>query len=644
MKKINYKNPIKAWKAWSKKKKIIISVVAVLLICILVVTIVFSNRRQRIVMPQTTASETTVTVGSISNTIVGTGNLEIDASNSIKIPSGITIKKVNVESGDAVSKGDTLAVVDKASVLEAMETIQEELENLDEEINDAEDTDETTTVKATVSGTIKKIYAKKGDSVTSCISENGALIVIAVNGDSNNTIEVVASDGTISDISVSKKEEVSEGDTLLTIENGDESAAYKKLIEQRKELTECFKTLTSMSVSGTIVADMDGIVGTVNVSAESDGSSSSAGSGVTASPMSQKTSSTKSKQVGISLVALSTSTSDVTQISDVEETTTVQEETTTVQEETITKEVETTAEAESKVKINNEKESQKTNNRQFVNSNVNANNNTNNKTNLHNNILSDVSGGTGSKSYSGTTSAGSSTIASSENTQTTTTSESEDDSYSSQITAFTLASNETMLLSVNVDELDINSVAKDQEATITLDAIEDKTFTGTVTKVSNSASSSGNGVAKYTVEITLPKDEQMKPGMNASATIVIENKENILILPVTALQERGNQSFVYTSKDSEGNLSGEIQVTTGLSDGDNVEITSGLSEGDVVYYQKTGNTSGSGFEGMFGNMSGGEMPEMPEGMGQGGFGDRSGSGGFKGGNSGEMPQMPGGGN
>ena len=98
---------------------------------------------------------------------------------------------------------------------------------------------------------------------------------------------------------------------------------------------------------------------------------------------------------------------------------------------------------------------------------------------------------------------------------------------------------------------------------------------------------------------------------------------------------------MYTSKDSEGNLSGEVQVTTGLSDGDNVEITSGLSEGDVVYYQKTGNTSGSGFEGMFGNMSGGEMPE---GMGEGGFGGRGGSGGFRGGNSGEMPQMPGGGN
>ena len=58
-----------------------------------------------------------------------------------------------------------------------------------------------------------------------------------------------------------------------------------------------------------------------------------------------------------------------------------------------------------------------------------------------------------------------------------------------------------------------------------------------MTKVSNTASASG-GVAKYTVEITVPKDEKMKAGMNASATITIEEKENIVTIPVNALQER----------------------------------------------------------------------------------------------------------
>ena len=180
-----------------------------------------------------------------------------------------------------------------------------------------------------------------------------------------------------------------------------------------------------------------------------------------------------------------------------------------------------------------------------------------------------------------------------------------------------------MVLAVNVDELDINSVDLGQEAKITLDAIEGEEFSGTVTKIGSSASSSA-GVAKYTVKITIPKDQRMREGMNASAVVTIENKENVVTIPVNALQERGNRVFVYTESDGEGKLSGEREVTTGLSDGDTVEITEGLSEGDKIYYQKTGNLSQQGFGGMgagfrdgMGEMPGGgpggAMGEMPDG-------------------------------
>ena len=197
-------------------------------------------------------------------------------------------------------------------------------------------------------------------------------------------------------------------------------------------------------------------------------------------------------------------------------------------------------------------------------------------------------------------------------------------SYSTDVTAFTLASNDSMILSVSVDELDINSVSKDQEAEVTLDALEDSSFTGTVTKVGSSSQSSGNGVAKYTVEITIPKDAQMKEGMNASAVITVEEKKDVVTIPVNALQEKGDKTFVYTKKDDEGNLSGEQEVSTGLSDGDKVEITDGLSEGDTVYYQKTGNTQGTdsgqtpqqgGGPGNMEQPSGGGMGEMPSGGG-----------------------------
>ena len=195
-----------------------------------------------------------------------------------------------------------------------------------------------------------------------------------------------------------------------------------------------------------------------------------------------------------------------------------------------------------------------------------------------------------------------------------------------------------MTLEVSVDELDINSVEIGQEAAVTFDAIEDKEFTGEVTEIGNTASVNG-GVAKYTVSVSVPKDEEMKQGMNASATITIENRENVITIPVNALQEKGNKVFVYTEKDEDGNPSGETEVTTGLSDGTTVEITEGLSEGDTVYYNKTGNTdsgnsSDSGMSGEMDGMNGGpggnsdsENGGGPGGNGGPGGGGNSGGGG-----------------
>ena len=78
--------------------------------------------------------------------------------------------------------------------------------------------------------------------------------------------------------------------------------------------------------------------------------------------------------------------------------------------------------------------------------------------------------------------------------------------YSTDVALFTISPDDTMTLNVSVDELDINSVEIGQEAAITFDAIEDKEFTGEVTEIGNTASVSG-GVAKYTVSVSVPKDE-----------------------------------------------------------------------------------------------------------------------------------------
>lgn len=256
------------------------------------------------------------------------------------------------------------------------------------------------------------------------------------------------------------------------------------------------------------------------------------------------------------------------------------------------------------------------------------------------------SGGTSVSDASGSSSGASQTGDSQETDSSTSGTELSASEYSTDVALFTISPDDTMTLEVSVDELDINSVEIGQEAVVTFDAIEDEEFTGEVTEIGNTASVNG-GVAKYTVSVSVPKDEEMKQGMNASATITIENRENVITIPVNALQEKGDKVFVYTEKDEDGNLSGETEVTTGLSDGTTVEITEGLSEGDTVYYNKSGNTdSGNGNDsgmpdgmGDFGDMSGGPGGNSDSGNsgGSGGNGGGPGGSGNSGGNGGGTP-------
>lgn len=152
--------------------------------------------------------------------------------------------------------------------------------------------------------------------------------------------------------------------------------------------------------------------------------------------------------------------------------------------------------------------------------------------------------------------------------------------------AFQIATeDDEMVVSINVDELDILHIEKGQRATMVFDAL-DGSFEGTIVRLSNVAASSG-GVTKYKVDISIERIDSMRAGMNVTVTIDVGLAEDVLTIPVSALQEMGGRVFVYTQYDEKsGVLSGETDVETGLSDGTTVEIVSGLSEGDTVYYNE----------------------------------------------------------
>ena len=153
-----------------------------------------------------------------------------------------------------------------------------------------------------------------------------------------------------------------------------------------------------------------------------------------------------------------------------------------------------------------------------------------------------------------------------------------------KLTVASVTSQEHMTLDVTVDELDISKIYVGQSATITIDALAGEHFSATVSQIANSGTNDG-GSSKFTVELTLDKSGDMLPGMTASAFIQLDNGENLLCVPATALGEENGETVLYTSYDEKNAVLGSpVPVTIGAADAEYVQILTGLSEGDTVYY------------------------------------------------------------
>ncbi|MCR5528666.1 MAG: hypothetical protein K6F49_05570 [Saccharofermentans sp.] len=158
-------------------------------------------------------------------------------------------------------------------------------------------------------------------------------------------------------------------------------------------------------------------------------------------------------------------------------------------------------------------------------------------------------------------------------------------SNTSENLVVTIAYTDTAILTISIDEMDILGIHEGQEAVLSFVAIPGQEYTGEIIHVSNIADGS-TGNTKYDVDILVQMDENMRFGMSADATITIAEAHQVPSIPMEALQQSGSQTFVYTSIAEDGTLTGEVPVTTGVSDGLTVEIVSGVSMGDTVYYEK----------------------------------------------------------
>jgi HlyD family secretion protein len=186
---------------------------------------------------------------------------------------------------------------------------------------------------------------------------------------------------------------------------------------------------------------------------------------------------------------------------------------------------------------------------------------------------------------------------------------------------------------ISVDELDIINVEVGQSVTIAMDAVTDKKYDATVSHISQIGTTS-SGVTTYDVTLDVQGDEQLKIGMNGTATIHVLDVTGAVLVPIAALNTSKEGQYVWLYDESASSESGEpgvkTFVTTGLSSDAYAEVKSGLKAGDYVMITRTANTNTNnrfaGFEGMPA-FEGGQMPSF-QGGGNGG-GTRNSEGGFQ---------------
>lgn len=165
------------------------------------------------------------------------------------------------------------------------------------------------------------------------------------------------------------------------------------------------------------------------------------------------------------------------------------------------------------------------------------------------------------------------------------------DQVSAGASAFRLDDMTSLLVDVEVSEVDINSVEIGQTATLSFDAILDRTYHGEVVQVAQAGTDSGGVVNfKVTVELT-DADQLVKPGMTAAVNILVKELADVPLVPNRAVRVVDGKRVVYLLKDG---VSVRTEISLGAS-GDTVSVIAGGAQvGDVVILNPPLEFSGPG--------------------------------------------------
>ena len=161
---------------------------------------------------------------------------------------------------------------------------------------------------------------------------------------------------------------------------------------------------------------------------------------------------------------------------------------------------------------------------------------------------------------------------------------------------------------LQVDEVDVGSLAVGQPATVTLESYPEAEIAAEVAAIAPAAGASTTGLVTYDVRLRLGESGlPLLAGMTANATLVTAEKRDVLLVPNEAIQV-DRTSGAYSVRRQSGDTVEEVEIVIGLRDNQYTEVREGLSAGDVLLvggevespFGPGGNFDGPGGGGPFG--------------------------------------------
>ena len=246
-----------------------------------------------------------------------------------------------------------------------------------------------------------------------------------------------------------------------------------------------------------------------------------------------------------------------------------------------------------------------------------------------------INGAVGQQSSSGSSASSQTSTGSGQGGQGSASSTAAASSSSSSGSGFITITNMTgLVVNTSVAEIDVSKVKAGQKATVTLNALPDKPVQATVSSVNLTPTTSGS-VVSYGAQLALTSPpDGLRPGQSASVVITVAEADNALSVPAAAVQTVGSTNLVTVQENGQNvtrqvqvGLRGEstVQITSGVTEGENVVLTGTASTGSTGGTGRTGGTGGTG------GFPGGGTGGFPGGGQRGtGTGTGTGTGGFGG--------------